>query len=330
MTVDKDASFPNSMSVATEASFVVHLKTKEDILEIAALARQESLPLIPLGDGTNILPTAKLEAVVAVLGLKGIELDGDILKAQAGENWDQVVAFAVKNNLGGIEALSAIPGKIGAAPIQNIGAYGSDVSNVLEYVEAYDRKKEEFITLSKKECQFEYRDSLFKQNKDRFIVTSIQLKLSRETPKIPDYKDVKNYFAKRNITTPTLLEIREAIIEIRKNKLPDPKVVPNCGSFFKNPFVKKEVVKKLKKIFPNMPTFEQESKMKVPAGFLIEQAGFKGKKIGKIEIYKNNALVLTNPNHASFSDIMKAKDTIQKSVFQKFCIMLEPEVNIIV
>ena len=329
MHVDKDQTFPNSMSVPSRASFVVRATSKEDVTEAVVLAKKEGLPLWPLGDGTNILPGDPLKAVVLILDIKGMEEKDGALQIAAGEKWDDAVEFAANKNLSGIEALSAIPGKAGAAPIQNIGAYGAEVADTLVSVEAYDREEEKFVVLNKAECQFGYRDSLFKQNKGKFIVTAIQLQLSKDPPKVPKYKDVENYFSERHNPSPTLRQIREAIIEIRKNKLPDPKTTPNCGSFFKNPFVDKNVAEKLKLQFPEMPVFPASNKIKLSAGFLIEQAGFKGQKIGKIEVYKHNALVLTNPERADFSDLLLAKETIQKSVLAKFGIMLEPEVNII-
>ena len=329
MVVDKQAPFRNALSVSSTASFVVHAKSRDDISEAVNLAKQENLPLIPIGDGTNLIPHTHIKALILVLDLKGIKEEDNILTIQAGENWDDCVKFAVEHGLSGIEALSAIPGKAGAAPIQNIGAYGREIGDTIEYVEIYDKEKEKFLLLDKEDCQFGYRDSLFKKNRERFIVVSITLKLSKEPSQIPKYKDVENYFAERKNVSPTLTQIRQAIIEIRKNKLPDPSMVPNCGSFFKNPIVEKIVADKIKEKFPEMPVFPTGEKIKVPAGFLIEQCGFKGQSIGKIEIYKNNALVLTNPNHASFAEVMFAKDHIQKSVFQKFGVMLEPEVNII-
>ncbi len=316
---------PNSLAIPSHASFVIRAFSKEDVIEAVALAEKEGLPLIPLGDGTNIVPQSEVKAVVLLLDLKGIEINGEIFKIAAGENWDDVVKLSVEKGFRGLEALSAIPGRAGAAPIQNIGAYGSEIGTVIERVEVLDRTKKEFVYLSKEECQFGYRTSLFKKNPDDFIVISIELRLSKAKPKMPDYKDVKKYFSDRENTSPNLQEIREAIIEIRKNKLPDPKLIPNAGSFFTNPIVDREILSK----FPEMPNFPFENKLKIPAGWLIEQTGFKGAKIGQIEIYKNNALVLTNPNRANFNDVISAQNTIQKAVFDKFGVLLEKEPRII-
>ena len=334
-SVDKDKVVPNSLGIPARASFLVRAKSRKEIKEIVGFAKKEGLPLIPLGDGTNIVPRSQIEAVVMILDLKGIEiLAKNKLKVQAGENWDNVVKFAVEKNLSGIEALSGIPGLTGTSPIQNIGAYGTEIANHIESVEVYDKTKEEFRILKKQECDFSYRNSLFKKNPDKFIVTQVTLKLQsvhdrKKIVKIPMYKDVSEYFKKINNSSPTLREIREAIIEIRKKKLPNPSITPNAGSFFKNPILENQFTIKLKNKFPEIPLFPFKDKTKISAGWLIEQVGLKGSQIGKILVSPNNALVLTNPNHASFEEVILAKDEIQKSVFQKFGILLEPEVNII-
>jgi UDP-N-acetylmuramate dehydrogenase len=328
MVVDKDTTIPNSFKLESRARFVAKIKSDEDVREIFLFSKKEGLPLLALGEGTNIAPKYFLDAVVAIFETKGIEKNGNTLKIAAGVNWDKVVAFSVKENLSGIEALSGIPGKCGSAPIQNIGAYGREISDVLEAVEVFDTKTHEFKTISQKDCEFGYRDSLFKKENGRFLITRIILNLSNEKPKIPDYKDVKKYFEEREKTSPSLIEIRNAIIEIRRNKLPDPKTIPNCGSFFKNPFISKIEAEKIKKLLPSITIYEQNGTYKVPAGALIDSLQLKGKKIGNIEIYKNNALVFTNPYGASFEDLLFAKSEIEKVVFEKFGIRLEAEVNI--
>ncbi len=329
MIVEKDIFIKNSMAIPSKVSFFIQAKSKEDIGEAVAFAEQKGLPLITIGDSTNTIPRSTTDSVILFLDFKGIEKSNEIITVQAGEKWDDVVDFAVKNNLSGIEALSAIPGRVGAAPIQNIGAYGAEISDTLESLEAYNTRDKKFVILNNKDCQFTYRDSLFKKNKDQFIITSIKLKLKKESSKIPDYKDVKKYFEEIKNISPTLLEIRNAIIEIRKNKLPDPKVVPNCGSFFKNPFVEKEKADELKKEYPDIPIFLNNNNIKIPAGFLIEQAGLKGQRVGNMEIYKNNALVLTNPYKANFGDLEKAEKIIKEKVLEKFGISLEREPVII-
>lgn len=329
MIVDKDTLVPNSFNLESRASFLAKINSEEDVREIFLFSKRQRLPLLALGEGTNIAPKPFLDVVVAIFETKGIEKNGNTLKIASGVNWDEAVAFSVKENLSGIESLSSIPGKCGSAPIQNIGAYGREIGDVLEAVEAFDTKTQELKTIPKKDCEFGYRDSLFKKEKGRFLITKIILNLSNKKPGIPDYKDVKKYFEEREKSSPSLTEIRNAITEIRKNKLPDPKKIPNCGSFFKNPFISKKQSEKIKTEFPNIPIFEQNSLVKIPAGALIDSLGFKGKRIGNIEVYKNNALVLTNPHKATFEDLLFAKSEIEDAVSQKFGIKLEEEVNIL-
>ncbi len=326
--VEKDAFIPNSMSLESRARLLVRAKSRADIVEACELSDREKLPLLAIGGGTNVILGPKIEALVLLMENMGVEI-GPISTVQAGEDWDSFVAKAVGVGLSGIESLSAIPGSTGAAPVQNIGAYGSEIKDILISVEAYDREKTEFVEINNKDCGFGYRESVFKREPNKFVIASIKLKLNTNKPKVPEYKDAIKYFADRNITSPTLQEIREAIIEIRSNKLPDPKEIPNCGSFFKNPILDLPSLDKLKTVLPAIPTFPFGDSYKVPAGHLIEQAGFKGKEIGKIKVYEHNALVLTNPNNGSYQDILSAKETIEKDVLEKFGIKLEPEVNFV-
>ncbi len=329
MRVERNQLVPNSFGLRSVAPLLVHLEKKADIPQSLELARENGLPLLVLGSGTNVIPSERLEAVVALTEERNIVRRGEFLEVQAGEDWDRVVEFAVEQNLTGLEALSLIPGKAGSAPIQNIGAYSSELADNLISVECYDTKVGEFIKMSKTDCAFGYRDSIFKREPQRFIVASLLFKLSETEPVMPDYKDVLRYFAERENNSPTLKQIREAIIKIRQGKLPDYKELPNCGSFFKNPIIENDLATKLKSEFPDLPAFPAGSKTKIPAGYLLDQAGLKGKTINNIGVYERNALVLTNPNHASFADLLSAKDQIIDIIFQKFGITLEPEVNII-
>jgi len=329
MIVDKNALILNSLSLPSRASFVIKAKSREEIAEANNFAKKESLPLIVVGEGTNIIPKNYVEGVILFLDLNTLKIDNEKIKIEAGNKWDNVVQFAVNKNLSGIEALSWIPGKTGASPVQNIGAYGSEISDVLEEIEVFDKEKEEFLIFTNKECKFGYRKSIFKEYQNRFVITSITLKLSKEKPKIPKYKDVENYFNERENNDPNLKEIREAIIEIRQNKLPDPEIIPNVGSYFTNPVLENKKALSIKKDFPDMPIFHFEDKIKIPAGWLIEKIELKGKKIGKIEISSKNALILTNPNKANFAEIMEAEKIIQEKVFQKFGILLQREPIII-
>lgn len=329
MFVDKNSFVTNSLSIPSKTRFVAILKSKEEIIQIDKFSKKHNLPLFFIGEGTNILPKTHLKAVIAKLETKGIEIKNNNIVVQAGERWDDVVKFAVSKNLSGIEPLSWIPGKACSAPIQNIGAYGTEISNYIKNIEVYDRKEKIFKKLKKSECEFEYRNSIFKKNPKRFIVVSINLKLSRNKPKIPKYKDIEEYFKKTKNASPSLKEIRAAIIKIRKSKLPDPKIIPNAGSYFTNPIIEKNLAIFLKNKFPEMPQFPSLEKVKVSAGWLIEKTGLKGKNVGKMKIYAKNALVLTNPNKVDFGEIIKAEKIIKEKVFKTFGIKLEREPVII-
>lgn len=334
------------MGIGGEVAHLVRIKTKEEIPEAVAFAKEKNLPFVVLGEGSNsVFRDATLNAVVLKIEIPGFEIvkendDSTEIKIGAGENWDKVVERAVEMDLSGIEAMSAIPGTTGATPFQNVGAYGQEIKNVIETVEVYDVQNSSFTFLSNEECKFDYRDSIFRSSeKGRYIITSIILKLSKFPPTMPHYPGVRHYFgittpagkAERPLLhkegkTPTLREIRQAIIEIRANKLPDPKLIKNNGSFFKNPIVENAVAEKLKEQFPNITIFPAgESMSKIPAGWLIEQAGLKGKDFGEMKVYENNALVLVNKGNATFQDLENAKDEIIKTVQEKFGITLEPE-----
>jgi UDP-N-acetylmuramate dehydrogenase len=234
-------------------------------------------------------------------------------------------------NLVGIEALSLIPGTVGASPVQNIGAYGSEVKDTIVEVEVFDTEKREFSKISNKDCNFGYRDSIFKNEaKGRYIITEVTYRLNKSLPSIPKYPGVAKYFEDMEIVTPNLSQIRDAIIYIRKEKLPDSNTTPNVGSFFKNPIVLNDVANRIKIDFPDAKFFSvDERHIKVPAGWLIENAGLKGKSFGNVSVYDKNALVLVNMKDASFEDIISARDKIIKTVKERFGIVLEQEPEII-
>jgi UDP-N-acetylmuramate dehydrogenase len=322
-----------TMGVGGSVRHFVHVEKKEDIEEAVALAKAEHLPIVVLGEGSNmIFPDEILNVVVLKIEISGFEVlnedDTSVeIKIGAGENWDSVVARAVDMDYSGIEALSAIPGTTGATPFQNVGAYGQEIKNVIEFVDVYDTREEKFVTLSNAECKFEYRDSIFRSGeKGRYIIASLVLKLSKFPPNVPNYPGVKKYFEENGNSNPTLQEIRQAIIEIRANKLPDPKIIKNNGSFFKNPIVDTVVAQQIKEKYPDMTNYlAGENKTKLSAGWLIENCGLKGKDLGEMKIYENNALVLVNKGNANFADLEKAKDFVINEVKNKFGIILEPE-----
>lgn len=326
-----------TIKIGGQANYIYKLKQPGFISHFLKEYKNHSSRFVVLGGGSNIFFNDNLEDLsilkIEILGKEKIkETSKDIIiKFGAGESWQGVVDFVVNKDFSGIESLSGIPGTVGAAPVQNIGAYGSEIKNSLEFVEAYDTKNEEFVILKNKECDFGYRESVFKNNPGRWLITHVAIRLSKNKGvSIPKYKDTEKYFESWDIKNIKLRDIKNAINKIRSNKLPDPGQIPNCGSFFKNPVVENNFAQLLKQKFADIPTFSDQKGVKIPAGYLIEKAGFKGKKLGNIEVYQNNALVLTNPEtKASFQEILEVKNTIEKQVYKIFGIKLETEVNII-
>ncbi len=309
--------------------------TEGDIQQLIEGIEKDS-QLFVLGGGSNIILPEEMNGVTVLkIENKGIEKieENDAyvtLKVASGEIWDDVVSYAVAHGYSGIEALSAIPGTAGATPVQNVGAYGAEIKDVLVRLDAYDRKEKKYVTIQNTECGFSYRMSKFKGEwKGRFIITHIILRLSKGKPNAPEYPGVQKYFTEKNITSPTLSQIRDAITEIRWSKLPKPTEIPNCGSFFENPIVDITIAEKIKSEYQNMPSFPvSETLVKIPAGWLIENAGLKGADFGTVGTYEKNALVLINRGNATQKDVIDARDSIIKTVHQKFGITLgsEPEI----
>jgi UDP-N-acetylmuramate dehydrogenase len=296
-------------------------------------AKEKNIPIFVLGGGSNVVfqdgDLNVLALKIKISGFKIIREDNEAVDISfgAGEIWDKAVEKTVEMNLSGLEALSAIPGTVGATPVQNVGAYGVEVKDTIQEVEVFDTEDDKIKIISNKDCKFGYRDSIFKNEaKGRYVITSVTYRLSKSLPKIPDYPGVKRYFIDNNLNNPHLREIRQAIIEIRKEKLPNPKEIPNVGSFFKNPIVKNEIADEIKKEYPDAKFFPiNDTHTKIPAGWLIENAGLRGKSFGKISVYDKNALVLVNNGEATKEDLIKAKNEIIKIVFKKFEIILEQE-----
>lgn len=290
--------------------------------------------LIVLGEGSNILFLNDFDGLVIypnVPGIKTVYEDrhNEWLEVGAGEMWDEFVQYAVAYGLGGIENLSLIPGKVGAAPVQNIGAYGQEVCSVVQKVEGYDLEEGVPAEISVEECRFAYRDSIFKSYlKNKFIITSVILKLD----KFPEYNLKYGQLEElvRQKGKIDLFNIRESVIEIRRSKLPDVKELGNAGSFFKNPVVSNEIAKKLKSKFENIPVYPAaDGSVKLAAGWLIEMAGWKGVREGDAGVHEKQALVLVNYGNASGKQIFDFSEKIKQSVFEKFGVELEREVNCI-
>jgi UDP-N-acetylmuramate dehydrogenase len=316
------------------AAYFADLNTVEDVEEFVRFSQEKNLPLIVLGGGSNIIfpDDRELLACVGRINVKGFEVLHDkeeevVLKIGAGENWDDIVRKTVERGLSGLEALSAIPGTAGATPVQNVGAYGQEIAQTLLSLEAFDIEAKKVAELSKEECKFSYRDSIFKHEaKGRYIILSLILKLSKKSPQIPDYPGVKSFFEKKGIENPSVSEIREAIIEIRSLKLPDPKDIASCGSFFKNPIVEKGIADTIKARYQNAVVYPlADGKAKIGAGWMIDSLGLKGKRFGGVEIYPHNALVLTNVGNATRKDLIEAVEFIKGEVKAAFGVEIEPE-----
>jgi UDP-N-acetylmuramate dehydrogenase len=330
---NKDLSALSTFRMASTAQYFVRVIEKEQIPEALLFASKNNIQAIIIGGGSNTIFTqAYFNAVVIQIAIPGFEKIAEddhtvVLQCGAGENWDSVVARSVEMGLSGIEALSAIPGFVGGTPVQNVGAYGTEVKDTIVTVEAYDRKARRFVTLTNTECKFAYRDSMFKnQEKGRYIIASVDFILSKKPATVPNYPGVAAYFEKSGITSPTLADIRNAIIEIRKNKLPDPHEIASVGSFFKNPIVRKSLADSLKEKFPAAVVFPvNDNQSKIGAGWMLDTLGYKGKDFGNLMCYPGNAMVIVNKGGATRLELEKLVASIQKNVLDTFGIVIEPE-----
>lgn len=292
---------------------------------------QECLSL-HIGEGSNLLFINDFNGIVLHSQIKGISVaketdDSILLRVGAAERWDDVVAYAVSKGWGGIENLSLIPGEAGAAAVQNIGAYGTEIKDVVETVEAYNQLSFEKRIFTREECLYDYRKSFFKnEHNDPYIVTYINLRLNKHPQFALNYGNLKEELA--GCTEITLQVVRDAVIAIRRRKLPDPEVLGNAGSFFMNPVIPMAHYEKLKEQYPEMPSYPAgEGKMKIPAGWLIEQCGFKGKAHGPVGVYEKQALVLVNLGGAQGNEIALVAESIRTAVRERFGIEIMPEVK---
>lgn len=328
-------TFTTTFGIPAPVENLLEIGSVKELQQIVATTKDLKNYTVVGGCSNLILDDAKKHNIL-LINLKGVEIlnyESEVtLKVAAGENWDDVVAYAVENSLQGIEALSAIPGKAGAAPVQNIGAYGSEVKDVLEKVEVVDKETGEIRFFNNAECRFSYRQSIFKNElKNKYIITAIYLRLKQaSTAPIPKYKDVQKHFENDTPTEVPLTEIRQAITEIRWSKLPKPDELPNVGSFFHNPILTKSEVEELQKILPEVPIFEIGSNSyKVAAGYLIDKAGLKGVEKYGVGTYEKNALVLVNKGSATFTDLQKFIDFIKTEIKNKYNVYLQVEPEII-
>ena len=325
----------NTLSVPGKAQKFVAISSQKMIVDVLHMHKNDA-PFFVLGGGSNVLFIDDFNGLIlhiAIMGKEVVREDANHiwLKVGAGENWHEAVRYCVDRGWGGIENLSLIPGTVGAAPIQNIGAYGVELEEAFELLTAVDLKTGKERVFKKEDCEFAYRDSIFKNKlKGTVAVTDVTLKLSKSPEINSSYGAIKQKLKEENISDPTIKDISDIVIAIRNSKLPDPASLANAGSFFKNPIVSDEDFEKLKKDYNSIPGYQvDDHRTKVPAGWLIEQAGWKGKVVGRVGTYRQQALVIVNHGNATGQEILQLSKKIQQSVLQKFNIALVPEVNIV-
>lgn len=325
----------NTFGIDVRARFFIEVFSEEEIIELAGNLQENYFPLMVLGGGSNILFTKDFPGTVLKISTKGIRIvkedeEAIWVQANAGENWDDFVKFCVDHGWGGIENLSAIPGNAGTSPVQNIGAYGVEMKDTFIELEAFDLKSKGIKILSREDCRFGYRESIFKlQNKGRYIILNVTFRLTKKPKLCLEYGNIRNELAIMKVDKPGIKDVREAVCRIRSEKLPDPKITGNAGSFFKNPVVLPEQFDRLKRSFPGIISFPQDGKIKLAAAWMIEQCGWKGKRKGNAGVHSTQPLVLLNLGNATGLEIVNLGEEIRQSVYQKFGIMLEREVNII-
>jgi UDP-N-acetylmuramate dehydrogenase len=322
-----------TMRLGGNARFMTDVSTAEEMQLACHNAVTQHLPFFILGGGSNVIATDEGFAGFVIhnriMGFEVVTDDasGTVIKIGGGENWDEVVSRTVEMGLSGIEAMSAIPGTAGAAPVQNIGAYGQEISDTLVELKAYDSQANTFVGLENADCGFSYRHSIFRGDEaGRYAITSITLRLVRANPQPPFYESLQKYFDEHAITLFTPKIVRDAVMDIRTDKLPDPAVQPNTGSFFKNAVVEDWQLDELRKEWPDIPAYDLgDKRFKVPTGWLIEQAGLKGQLLHGMRVHDKNALVLINETAASYHDLAAARDEIIGKIRDTFRIMIEQE-----
>lgn len=326
----------NTFGIEATAHYFCRIKTKEDILDVIQDELKYYSKSLIIGGGSNILLYDDYDGLVIKNEIVGVEIIKEDtehvwLKSFSGTNWHDFVMYCVENNYGGIENLSLIPGTVGAAPMQNIGAYGVEIKDTFVSLEAIDLQTAETFSFDKDACAFGYRESIFKKEaKGNYFIYSVTFKLSKNPIVNISYGDIQKILTEKNITTPTIKDVSNAVIKIRESKLPNPKELGNAGSFFKNPEVSTSIAEKIQQEFPEIPKYDlPNGKTKIPAAWLIEQCGWKGKHIGNTGNHAKQALVIVNYGNATGNEIWQHALAVQQSVQQKFGILLEPEVNVI-
>jgi UDP-N-acetylmuramate dehydrogenase len=323
----------NTFGIAANAKRFISVDSVYELQQLLKIEKN----LFLISGGSNMLLTKDIDTLVVHIDIKGISIDKEdenavYLTVNAGEDWHEFVLWCISNEYGGIENLSLIPGNVGTCPIQNIGAYGVEVKDTITKIEGLEVASGKLVTFSNKACKFGYRNSIFKNShKGKIILTSVGFKLTKKEHQLnTSYGAIETELTLKKILKPTLKNVSDAVIAIRKSKLPDPKEIGNSGSFFKNPVITQSKFLELQKKYPKVPSYSvSNDAVKVPAGWLIEQAGFKGKRFGNCGVHEKQALVLVNYGNASGKEIYKLAQKIQETILHLFSISLEIEVNII-
>lgn len=317
----------NTLNLDAEVSHYTKVTCTSNVLEALDYAQNNQLNVLVLSGGSNLLLPQKINALVLHLDIQGIERldenhDSVWVKVGAGQNWHDFVLYSTRQHWFGLQNLALIPGLVGASPVQNIGAYGVEVGEFIESVQVYDREQKQFLNISREQCDFSYRHSIFKDHPHRYIITHVTFKLLKQPDLKLNYGDLK--LAMGDVLTAENLQ--QQVINIRQSKLPNPKDYPNVGSFFKNPIIPSTFAQQLISSHPQIPHYPQaDGTIKIAAGWLIEQAGWKGKKLGPVGMFDKQALVLVNYASANLADVKNTYRAVQKDVHKKFNIQLEPE-----
>lgn len=324
----------NSLGIAARARFFTQVRSADDLRWALDWADNQELETLILGGGSNLVFAGDFQGLVLQVSITGrcwqdIENDSATLALGAGESWHDCVLYAAKAGYRGIENLALIPGTVGAAPVQNIGAYGSELADTLVDVSALDRSTGEEVKLTDEQCQFSYRDSLFKHQPGRYVITGVRLRLSRTRPLQLDYRDLKDYFTDQDTRHLSASDVAQAVMAVRRRKLPDPAQLPNVGSFFKNPVVPIAQWESLKQQHPEAAGYPQETTAKVAAAWLIDRCGWKGYRDERVGVHNRQALVLVNHSDGSGQDILELASRIREDVRSRFGVELEMEPGVV-
>lgn len=326
----------STMRLGGTADALTTVTSTTELADALAWAKKHNKPYLMLGGGSNVIFSDGYAGLIIINALHGFDIisqnsNGATLKIGAGENWDDVVARTVAQGLSGIEKLSAIPGTAGATPVQNVGAYGAEIADVLIELEAYDTITKKIVTLKNADCNFSYRSSIFKSLKHRrYIITSITIALSKQPPTPPFYESLQKYLDDNRITDHSPAALRGAVVAIRAQKLPDPKLIANTGSFFKNPIVTRGKLSEIQLDYPDMPFYEmKDGRIKLLAGWLIDKAGLKGHRSHGMKIYEKNALVFINESANTYEDLAAFRQEVIDFVANTFGVTLEQEPELI-